>query len=407
MAKALVRSINYCTAQILGDTERPREKESSACRKTFRFVVTVVAILGFAAIYTNFLIKQPPKRSERVWIRKEEAENVGGFFDRMSNHLKSKEWECPCKASDVVLPASTTATTTSSPAAATSRIVDFLLVQIETPNAQLGPLDSVDEFCSRVSRTEFFRGFNGTSQRILTESFRMSGLDFAPKNNLYINSFKMATLNPVSFMFDVCMSWAGALTQASASILLSHFSRKEARRLMTFHGAIKTSLLTCAKLSRWPPPGTEEYLKEARTAGSESQKLGHVVVVRFNWTEYFRECAPSFCERVTLNSTTWILFTTLAQIGGFVSCALYALRYALWPLLCTLFSYRSDAADDHHDSKRTGIVSNACREGKKSKNKNKRVLGFLFVEDIIKRRVCPLNRPNDSGMLRFLSASAH
>ncbi|XP_058104051.1 uncharacterized protein LOC131248028 isoform X2 [Magnolia sinica] len=311
---------------------RPREIGTSSSRRLCRFLLTSVVILGFTAVFTIFQLNQPPKRYQKVWITKENFHNVTGFLDRMAPQLNSIEWQCPCKATNVITAPKTEA-----------HLVDFFLIKRDEPET-VKHVNSIKDFCSQVSSGGYLEGFNGTCYEILEESFRLSGWDFQIGNrNLYMNSLRTVSLNPISFMFDVCMSWAGGLSQASSFYLISHFglTRDESDHLNKFIRAIKISLETCAKHTSWPPPTNSLYLEEATSAGCDSE-FGYVVAMSFNWTQYFSICAPSYCEHVKLNSYTWILFTALAQVGGFVSVALFVLRSVIWPLFCMIFGWPSN-----------------------------------------------------------------
>ncbi|XP_073111620.1 uncharacterized protein [Elaeis guineensis] len=331
-------TLNFWTAQIMGDTERPKEIDTSNSRRLCRLLLSIVAIIGLTAILTISLLNQPPKRSQRVWLKKGDLNNVSQFFDRMALHLNSIEWQCPCKAMDVV-----TAPTNG------ARLVEFFLIDVNDPENVIH-VNSIEQFCSVASSIKYFKGFNTTCNKILKETFRLSGWDFMVRSsNLYMNSLKMGSLNPIAFMFDVCNSWAGGLSQASSFFLISNMGMKdeEDQRLDTFLRAIRSSLQICAKYASWPPPDNDIYLAESvrdpqldnidETNGAN--KFDYVVAISFNWTDYFMLCAPSYCEYVEANTVMWVLFAAVAQVGGFVSAMLFALRTVFWPLSCMLFGW--------------------------------------------------------------------
>lgn len=179
--------------------DRPKEMDTSNPRRLCRLLLCIVAISGLTAILTISLLNQPPKRSQRVWLKKEDLNNASRFFDRMALQLNSIEWQCPCKSMDVVTAPKSDA-----------RLVEFFLIDVNDPENVIH-VNSIEQFCTVVSGIEYFKGFNTTCNKILKESFRLSGWDFMVRSsNLYMNSLKMGSLNPIAFMFDVCNSWAGA-----------------------------------------------------------------------------------------------------------------------------------------------------------------------------------------------------
>nr|XP_029120156.1 uncharacterized protein LOC114914116 [Elaeis guineensis] len=144
-------------------------------------------------------------------------------------------------------------------------------------------------------------------------------------------------------------TFPGGLSQASSFFLISNMGMKdeEDQRLDTFLRAIRSSLQICAKYASWPPPDNDIYLAESvrdpqldnidETNGAN--KFDYVVAISFNWTDYFMLCAPSYCEYVEANTVMWVLFAAVAQVGGFVSAMLFALRTVFWPLSCMLFGW--------------------------------------------------------------------
>ncbi|KAG1354272.1 hypothetical protein COCNU_07G003840 [Cocos nucifera] len=236
-----------------------------------------------------------------------------------------------------------------------ARLVEFFLIDVNDPNDVIH-VNSIEQFCDVVSSIKYFKDFNATCTKILKESLRLSGWDFRVRSsNLYMNSLKMGSLNPIAFMFDVCNSWAGGLSQASSFFLISNMGMKdgEDQRLDTFLQAIRSSLEICAKYASWPPPDNAIYLAESirdpqldnvdMTSGAN--KFEYAVAMSFNWTDYFMVCAPSYCEYLEPNTVMWVLFAAVAQVGGFVSAMLFALRTVFWPLFYLGFSAQIEPAD--------------------------------------------------------------
>lgn len=120
------------------------------------------------------------------------------FFDHVALQLNSVEWQCPCKAMDVVRAPKNGA-----------RLVEFFLIDVNHSENAIH-VNPIEQFCSVVSSMKYFKGFNTTCNKILKESFKSSGWDFMVRSsNLYLNSLKIGSLNPIAFMVDVCNSWAG------------------------------------------------------------------------------------------------------------------------------------------------------------------------------------------------------
>ncbi|KAF8379069.1 hypothetical protein HHK36_028496 [Tetracentron sinense] len=296
------------------------------------------------AIITVSLLNQPPKRFKRVWIKEEDFGNVRGFLDRMALKLNSVEWQCPCKATDIVAVPATGA-----------HLVHFYLIKKDRPEMAVH-VHSIEHFCAEVTKSPYFMGFNGTCNELLKESFRSSGWEYqilSSNANLYMTSLRTASLNPISFMPEVCMSWTGGLSQASSFYLISNYGlrKKKSKQLKIFLRTIKTSLDTCAKHKSWPPPNNSRYLAEAKRAGLDSAKFEYIVAINFNWTQYFTTCSPSYCDHMQSSSYIWLLFTAVAQIGGFVSISLFALRFAIWPLFCIICGWPSALNLCHDESK--------------------------------------------------------
>lgn len=325
--------VNFCTAQIVGDTERPKAIDGSNPRRLCRFLLAIISIMGLTAIVTLSLLNQPQKRSQRVWI-KQDLHNATGYFDRMAMKLNSADWRCPCNAADVV---------TADPRNK-ARIVEFFLINATNPQ-RIAHLNSIEEFCSEVSSSEYFVGFNATCQKLLRESFQLSGWDWdfiMGSTNLYMDSVKMRRLNPIAFMFDVCTSWTGGLSQATSFFLMSHIrmNEHEAGMLNTFLRAIRITLDTCSRGRSWPPPDNAAYSAEAKKYSySRHDGFEYIMAMSFNWTQYVSVCAPSYCEHLVTNSAVWIAFNTLSQVGGFVSVTLFALRTVIWPLISMLIGW--------------------------------------------------------------------
>lgn len=145
------------------------------------------------------------------------------------------------------------------------------------------------------------------------------------------------------------LTFPGGLSQAVSFFLISNGGMREEEdlRLGTFLQAIRSSLEICAKYASWPPPDGAIYLAESirdpkldnidLTSGDN--KFDYIVAMSFNWTDYFTVCAPSYCENLEANTAIWVLFAAVAQVGGFVSAMLFALRTVFWPLFCMLFGW--------------------------------------------------------------------
>eukprot|EP01018_Ginkgo_biloba_P000916 Gb_13544 [translate_table: standard] len=322
MSKSVVNGVNFCTAYILGDRERPREIEGPPSRQFLRLLLTSVALMSFAVVVTLSLLNQPPKRSQRLWIGEKEFANAQGFLDKMALQLNSAECNCPCK----------TINTISKPKG-DAHIVDFYVLR---EHGQPLHIKSIPDFCKMLNESMDFKGFYNSCMIILKSSFESSGWNPYAGKTLYMNSMRTGSLNPVAFMYDVCMSWAGGISQASSSFLISHFKMKqiEAFQLDNFVKGMTTSVRTCAMYTSWPPPNETLYAERANAVDPMLMKMQVAIAIKFNWTDYMEICAPSYCEHLKLNSAPWILFTALAQMGGFLSVAVFALRTIVWPAIC-------------------------------------------------------------------------
>eukprot|EP01018_Ginkgo_biloba_P000862 Gb_28328 [translate_table: standard] len=136
-----------------------------------------------------------------------------------------------------------------------------------------------------------FKGFYNSCMAMLTESFQSSAWNPYAGDTLNMNSMRTGSLNPVAFMYDVCMARA---------------AKKEDPELIKMHLAL---------------------------------------AIKFNWTEYMEICASSYREHLKLNSAAWMLFTALAQMGGFLSVAVFALRTIVWPAICLGYAIPGVPAD--------------------------------------------------------------
>eukprot|EP01018_Ginkgo_biloba_P000915 Gb_14715 [translate_table: standard] len=327
MSKTFVKGVNFCTAYVLGDRERPREIEGPPSRHFLRLLITCAAVMSFVVVVTLSLINQPPKRSQRIWIREKEFANAEGFLISMALQLNSAEWNCPCK----------TINTVSKPKS-DAHLVDFYILKEHEPPFQI---EGIAELCKMLNKSMDFKGFYNSCRAILTDSFQSSGWTLGGWNphvgeTLYLNSMRTGSLNPVAFMFDVCMAWAGGISQASSSFLISnyHMNQTKVSQLEIFLKGLRTSARTCTVHTSWPPPNEALYLQQAKKEDPELIKMNLAIAIKFNWTEYMEICAPSYCEHLKLNSAAWILFTALAQMGGFISVAVFALRTIVWPAIC-------------------------------------------------------------------------
>eukprot|EP01018_Ginkgo_biloba_P000914 Gb_14714 [translate_table: standard] len=327
MSKTFVNGVNFCTAYVLGDRERPREIEGPPSRHFLRLLITCAALMSFGVVMTLSLINQPPKRSQRLWIGEKEFANAEGILDSMALQLNSAELNCPCK----------TINTVSKPKS-DAHLVDFYILREPEPPVKI---EAICELCKILDESMDFKGFYNSCMAILTGSFQSSGWTLSGWNpyagdTLYMNSMRTGRLNPVAFMFDVCMAWTGGISEASSSFLISNYNmtRTKASQLEIFLKGLRTSARTCAVHTSWPPPNETLYLEQAKNEDPKLIKMNLAIAIKFNWTEYMEICAPSYCEHLKLNSAVWILFTALAQMGGFISVAVFALRTIVWPAIC-------------------------------------------------------------------------
>eukprot|EP01018_Ginkgo_biloba_P000913 Gb_14713 [translate_table: standard] len=306
-AKMVINGVNFCTAYILGDRERPRAIEGPPSRKFLRLLVTFVALMSFAVVVTLSLLNQPPKRSQRLWIGEKEFANAEAFLDRMALQLNSAEWSCPCKTADTI-----------SKPKGDAHIVDFYVLREHRESLHI---NSISLFCTILNESMDFKGFYISCMNIMDGSFQSSGWNPYAGDTLYIYSMRTGSFNPVAFMFDVCMSWAGGLSQAISSFLISnvHINGTEASQLHQFVKGLRTCVTTCTMYTSWPPPNEILYANQANAVDPMLIKMQLAVAIKFNWTKYMEICASSYCEHLKLKSTASILFNALAQVGRFIS----------------------------------------------------------------------------------------
>ncbi|GLJ37977.1 hypothetical protein SUGI_0773060 [Cryptomeria japonica] len=329
MMRKLRNTANFGTASLLADRERPREIEGPPLRQFCRLIVSLAALMGFALVVTMSLLNQPPKRSHRLWITPHDYHNASQFFDKMAPQLNSAEWNCPCKTSNTLHKHKTL-----------DHIVDFFLLRERKEPLHI---KSFTQVCSVLNDSSDFSGFNESCNEILRGGFQWGGWSTHSSNTLYPDSMRTSSLNPVAFMYDVCMSWAGGLSQASLSFLVSHFGMrmKTVHQLEKFGKLMQATLRTCSLYSSWPPPNEDLYVQQVKAAHPNLTKIQMAIAIKFNWTEYMAVCSPSYCEHLKMNSLAWNLFTALAQMGGFISVAVFILRAVIWPVICLVGGWPS------------------------------------------------------------------
>ncbi|KAH9309469.1 hypothetical protein KI387_037380, partial [Taxus chinensis] len=300
----------------------PKEIKGPLSRHVCRAILTSGAIVSFVVVVVISLLNQPPKRSHRLWITPHDYHNAQHFLDKMALPLNSAEWNCPCEKVNTISKNETDV-----------HIVDFYLLR---ERGEALHLKTIQHFCTILNDSSYFRGFYNLCGHILEEGFQWSGWSSTNSTHtLYMNSMRTNKLNPVAFMYDVCMYWAGGISQASFSFLVSHFrmSEKEVSQLKKFGKGIETALRTCAVHTSWPPPTESLYAVNVKAVNGDLLKMQLGIAIKFNWTEYMAVCAPSYCERLNMSSTKWNLFTALAQVGGFISVAIFVLRACVWPVI--------------------------------------------------------------------------
>ncbi|KAH9309466.1 hypothetical protein KI387_037377, partial [Taxus chinensis] len=195
MIRRAVIGANFCTAFLLEDRERPKEIKGPSSRHVCRAILTSGAIISFAVVVMISLLNQPPKRSNRFWITPHDYDNVQEFLDKMALPLNSAEWNCPCKKTNTVSMRKTDA-----------HIVDFYLLR---ERGEALRLETIHHFCNILSDSSYFNGFYNSCSHILEGGFQWSGWGTTySSHTLYMNSMRTSNLDPVAFMYDVCMSWA-------------------------------------------------------------------------------------------------------------------------------------------------------------------------------------------------------